>query len=709
MSRRIEGPIARRPGISGHLPGGPVAGRPDAGGRYLARSACPYDCPDACGLLVETDGQRIYRVSGDPDHPVTDGFICQKMRHYEDTVHHRDRILYPMKRCGKKGEGKFTPITWDEAAALITKRWKALIDSHGPSCILPYSYAGVEHLIQNKCGEAFFNRMGAASLIRTICSPAKSTGFSQIYGETPGIFVNDIPKSDYIIMWGGNIKATWIHAARKIVEAKRKGSHVVLIEAYAHQGAGLADEVVLVRPGSDGALALAMARVMRDHGCINRDFLEKYVVGYEAFLDSLDPYTPQWASEITGVSPETIVALGLAYGHAGVPLIVFGSGYSRHKNGAMNTRCIGALPALAGAFLHKGGGYLGHIHSGRAFDRDFVRRPDWLPENTRKVNMNQLAEALADREDPIYSLYVYNSNPANVAPKQRQVLRGLAREDLFTVVHERFMTDTAKFADIILPADTSVEHWDIVTPYGSLCVQAIAPVIPPPGECKSNWDTFALLAKNMGYTDELWKLSNEQVMRKIIELPNPLREQWSAQEKEAFLAGRGVRLPCADPLKFQTVNQKILLYNDALAWPLPTYQANYSSARTDREGEDWLALVVAPAMETLNSTFTEQAYLKERRGPSTLKLNPADARERGIKDRELIEASNELGAVLFYACVTEDVPKGTAVAEGVYALGDMPGGLSVNALLSSRLTDDGEASTLCDNAVRIRRAPKNCP
>lgn len=670
-------------------------------GHYLTRTACPYDCPDACGLLAETDGQKIFHILPDSSHPITNGFICQKMNRYVETIYHKDRLLYPMKRIGKKGQGEFVKISWEEAARIITDQWKILIDKYGASCILPYSYAGTEHMIQNKCGEAFFNRMGAVSLERTICSRAKTAGFEQMYGQTPGIFINDIPKSDYIIMWGGNIKATWIHAAARISQARKSGSHVVLIETYRHQGAQLADETILVRPGSDGALALAMAKIMRDCGLINQSFLEKYTLGYEVFLNSLDSYTPQWASDITGLPAQVIISLAMAYGKAAAPLIVFGSGYSRHGNGAMTTRCIAALPALKGAFLKPGGGYLAHINSSAAFNTNLVKKPEWKNKSKRTVNMNQLGEALSDKKNPIYSLYVYNSNPANVAPEQKKVLRGLSREDLFTVVHERFMTDTAKYADIILPADMSVEHGDIVTPYGALCVQVIQQVVKPMGQCKSNWDTFCYLAAYMGYNDEMWTMSNEQIIRKIIEEKNPWREQWSECQRKNFNQGQAVVLELPDPLDYKTESGRIMFYNQKLEDPLPVYKSNYTINMTKSEKEDWLALVVAPAMETLNSTFTERQDLTKRRGPARLKLNPADALTKDIKDGDIIEASNKQAKVRFLACVTDDVPKGTVIAEGVYRLEQMPEGLSVNALLSSALTDYGKASTLCDNAVKV--------
>lgn len=669
--------------------------------KYWARSACPYDCPDACGLLIETDGKEIFCVKGDDRHPVTRGFICQKMAHYEQTVHHKDRILYPMKRTGRKGEGAFVRISWDEAVDEICTRWKALIRDYGGECILPYSYAGAESLIQNKCGEGFFNRLGASKLIRSICSKAKGAGFAQAYGDTPGIFVNDIPESDFILIWGCNIKATWLHASAKVVEARKKGSHVVIVDTYETPSAPLAHETFCVRPGSDGALALSMACVLKAAGLIDRDFLKEYAPGFEHFLDTLDDYTPEWAGSVTGIAPERIRALALAYGRAKAPLIIFGSGYSRHTNGAINTRCISALPALTGAFKKKGGGYLGNINSKGAFNTDRLTRPDWDDPRIRSINMNQLGQALANRQSPVYSLYVYNSNPANVAPGQRQVLEGLSREDLFTVVHERFMTDTARYADILLPADTSVEHGDLITPYGSLCIQAIFPVIRPLGECRSNWDTFCLLAKGMGFKEDIWDLRNEDLLEEMIREPNPWRQQWDEESREAFAHGMGVVLPLPDPLDFKTENKKIRLYTPDLSEPVPAYRTNKSMRATCLGKNDWLALVVAPAMETLNTTFTERKALCLRRGEAALKMNLKDAADRGIKDGDPITVYNDLASVSLKAKVSEKVPEGTVVAEGIYPTASMPGLFGINALLSQDLSDSGEAATLSDNAVKV--------
>lgn len=673
--------------------------------KYWTRTACPYDCPDACGLMVETDGRQIYQIKGDKTHPVTDGFICGKMHGYDRTVHSKARILYPMKRTGAKGLGCFERISWEEAAGIISSKWKALINDYGASCILPYSYAGVEHFIQNKCGEAFFNRLGASRLDRTICSKAKTAGFTQMYGSTPGIFVGDIVHSDFIIVWGSNLKATWIHALRNVMAAKKRGSRVVLIETYRWSGSGLADSVILTKPGSDSALALAMAHVLKAQNLIDNEFLKTYVQGGETYVESLDKYTPLWAEEVTGVKAEDIIRLAGEYGRAKAPLIIFGSGMSRHTNGAMTTRTIGALPALVGAQKKRGGGYLAHINSSAAFDKSMICRPDLLTKETPLINMNQLANALDGEASPIKSLYVYNSNPLNIAPDQKLLLSGLEREDLFTIVHERFMTDTARYADIVLPADTSVEHGDIVTPYGSLCVQMTRPVITPPGECRSNWDTFCTLAHAMDFEEDIWKLSNEELKQRLADKSDPWRERWSTEEKKAFMDGRAVVLPLPDPLEFQTPGKKIQLYNPELEQPLPCFLPNASLRKCGKDNRDgWLALVVAPALNTLNSTFTDREDMVLRRGPMDLKINPDDAAKRGIVDGDMVEASNELACVIFIASVTGAVPAGTVVAEGVYRMDQSFNGLTVNALLSQTLTDAGAASTLCDNSVIIKKA-----
>lgn len=672
------------------------------------KSACPYDCPDSCGLLMETDGETVFQVKGDPKHPVTHGFICSKMQHYEQTIHHPDRIMTPMKRTGKKGSRQFEPITWTQAIDEITDQWKKIIHEYGSEAILPYSYAGNLHLIQNKCGEAFFNRLGASRLERTICSKAKSAGFSQIIGSTGGINPDDISHSDYIIIWGSNIHATQLHVHAQIVQAKKRGVPVILIETYKTPAASLCDQVLLLPPGTDGALALSMAHVIKKEHLANMKFVKKHTNGWRRFFNSLDGYTPQWAQQVTGIPAEVIRQTAIAYGRAKSPLIVFGSGLSRHKNGAMTTRCICTLPSMTGAFFKKGGGIIGNISTSSVFDTAMVQRPDFLSKNTRAINMNQIGSALlgdavnekgeviGKLNPPIKSLYVYNSNPADIAPAQKKIIKGLMREDLFTVVHERFMTDTAAYADIILPADTSAEHYGITTPYGSYCVSVTSPVIKPPGQCKSNWDTFCLLAHAMGFEEEHFNYSNEAFVRAVAEKENAVREMWTPEEKAAFMGGAAVMLKKPAVPEIKTASGRIEFYDPSLPNPLPVYIPPQQSPYP-------LHLIVAPSLYTLNSTFTERKDLTDKRGRSVLKINSHDAYQRGIADGNIIEADNDLASVQFFAEVTDDVLPGTVVAEGVFGIEESLTELTVNALLSEHLTDAGRAATLCDNYVEIRK------
>lgn len=660
------------------------------------RTACPYDCPDECGILARTDGKTILQVKGDPLHPVTRGFLCRKMNHYEKTIHHPDRLITPLRRKGPKGSGEFLPISWEEALEEISSKWKSLISEYGAECILPYSYSGSEHLIANQCGQAFFHAIGASRLIDSICCKGKDIGFDQILGSTPGQNSSSLSHSDFIIIWGCNVTATWIHAHTQILKAKKKGAKVILIETYETLSSCLADEVILVKPGTDSALALSVAFVLKEQGLCNMDFLNNYTLGACEFLSSLDAYDPRRTQNITGVSPETVERLAIAYSRAKCSQILFGAGMSRHGNGAMTVRCIAALPALTGAFMHPHGGFIGNISTGKVFDKTQVTRPDFLKKPVRWINMNQLGSALLDQtlNPPVKSLYVYNSNPACVASNQAQVLEGLQRDDLFTVVHERFLTDTAKYADIILPADMSVEHADLVTPYGSFVVQQTQKLIDPPGEAKSNWDTFCLLAKAMGIIHPFFSMTNEEIKERILSSPTEILNTWSQEDWKKFRQGYAVSLKLPDSLDFKTPSKKIEFLRPDLSFPLPCYQPNHG-------GNYPLKLVAAPSAYTLNSTFNERKDLTEKRGPMCLLINPKDAQKRGIHHMDTVYAYNDLARVLCYASLTEAVPCGTVIAEGVYTTQQALDTLTFNALFSERLTDAGEGSTYCDNTIEM--------
>lgn len=660
------------------------------------RSVCPYDCPDTCGLLVEVIDGKAVKVQGDMEHPYTRGTLCPKMANYEKTVYSPHRLTRPLLRKGPKGSGDFEPISWDAAMDIIKKRWREIIDQYGAEAILPYSYAGTMGVVQRNCGEAFFNRLGASRLKRTICSKAKDWGWSAVMGSTLGIHPDEAQNSDFIILWGNNATAVNIHFLHNVRKAKEKGAQVWLIETYETPTAKVCDGVVLVRPGTDGALALAMMHVIVRDGLENKQFIKDYVLGYEKFAEVLKDYTPEKAGEITGVNPELIEKLARLYAKARAPYISLGSGLSRYGNGAMTVRTITCLPALVGAWAVPGGGLSAGVFTGGALETAIITRNDFLKKPTREINMNQLGDALVElTAPPIMSLYVYHSNPVAVAPDQNMVIKGLLREDLFSVVHERFMTDTALYADLILPATTSLEHPDLYRSYGHYCVQKADKVIEPVGEAKSNWDVFALLAKAMGFNDPYFSHTADEMVNRLIKNPTP----WLAQvDLERLMAGYPVELPLPENYKtrFGTPSGKIEIFNKDEEEPLPRY--------LEPHGDDapfWL--VNSPSIYSLNSSFNEREELVKQKGGMYLLMNPEDALAKGFVDGDPVLAFNKRGEVKFILKITPRVPKGVVVTEGLFWLKNCPGDRSVNALTSQRLTDRGEGSTFYDTKVDVKR------
>ncbi len=662
------------------------------------RSACPYDCPDCCGLLVDTDGERVLAVRGDPEHGYSQGTLCGKLNGYERTVHAPGRILTPLLRDGPKGSGRFRPTTWDEALARIAARWKEIVAAHGGEAILPYSYAGTMGLVQRNAGDAFFHRLGASRLDRTICTPAQNAGWDLVMGDTPGPDPDEARESDLVILWGLNAVATNVHFLARAQEARRRGATIWLVDTYRTPTARLADKVVLVRPGSDGALALSMLHVLDAEGLTDLGFLARQVQGWEALRREVLPgHPPERGAALTGLSPGEIRALARAYGRARAPFIRIGGGNSRYGNGAMTTRLLLCLPAAVGAWGKRGGGFLASTGSGQAFDLTPFTRPDLQPAPTRLVNMNQLGHALGALDRPrVMSLYVHTSNPAAVAPDQNAVLRGLAREDLFTVVHERFHTDTVRWADVVLPAPTMLETADLYRSYGQFFLQRTRPAIRPLGQARSNWDTFRCLAGAMGFDEPIFRQTADQVIDRLLDAPSPWRE---GLDREALEAGRAV--PLRPPRgRWATPSGRIEIENPRAAIPLPRWVPTH-----EEEGTLPLRLQTAPAVETLNSSFGEREELVRRRGPMALQLAPAEAAARGLSDGQRVVAWNGLGEVVLQLRVTEAVPPGVAVAEGVAWLDHALGPRSINALTSQRLTDVGAGSTFYDNRIDVRAAP----
>lgn len=664
----------------------------------IVRSVCPYDCPDSCGLLVEVESGKALKVSGDPDHPFTRGFLCTKMQRYELTVHSDRRLLAPLARTGDKGSGTFSVISWEEAISRIADKWREIIDRYGAEAILPYSYAGTMGLVQRNSGHPFFNRMGASRLERAICSPAKSAGWKAVLGDTPTVDPDEVAKSDLVILWGINAAATSVHFLHGVNEAKKRGAKVWLIDTYKTPTASSADRIFLVRPGSDGALALAMMHILQRDDLVDMEFIAASVQGFEQFAAIVLPqYPPDIVSSITGIPADVIEEMAAAYGRAEAPFIRLGSGLSRYGNGAMTVRTIACLPALAGAYAKEGGGCFPDTSTGGAVAMQEVTREDFMHGPTRLVNMNRLGEALADQHAaPVKSLYVYHSNPAAVAPDQNAVISGLMRDDLFTVVHERFMTDTARYADIILPATSSLEHADIYRSYGTYLLQRATAAIPPVGESRSNWDVFALLADAMGFAEPFFRQSADDLIDHLLTIPSPLR---NGIDLERLKSGRAVRLNVShERHRFHTASGKIEIFNPAESEPLPRYMPTH-----EESGHGGLRLMTAPSLYALNASFYERKDLRNRQGRMTLLMNRDDAAVRGLVDGEAVIAANALGKVLFWLEITGKVPAGVVVAEGVWWMEFAPGDRTVNALVSQRLTDAGNGSTFYDNRVEVRK------
>jgi len=661
----------------------------------IHRSVCPFDCPDCCGLLIEVDNGRVVRVSGDPEHPFTRGFLCAKMNHYQKTIHSPQRLTQPLLRCGSKGAGEFRPMSWNEALERISTNWREIIAAHGAETLLPYSYAGTMGIVQRNAGHAFFHRLGASLLERGICSPAKGCGWSAVMGNTPAPDPDEVEHSDLIILWSSNAAATNIHFLQRVKEAKKRGAKVWLIDVYPHQTAAHADQVFVVKPGSDAALALGLMHILVRDGLCDEKFIAGKVQGFSELKAKVLPeYPPATVSRMTGIGVAQLEQMAHKYAAARAAFISVGGGVSRYTNGAMSVRAIVALPALVGAWAQRGGGCTAGISSGAAFAMELIERPDLQQGSPRTINMSQLGMALTQEQSPpVKSLYVYSSNPAAVAPDQNQVLAGLVREDLFTVVHERFMTDTARFADIVLPATSSLETSDIYRSYGHYGVQRCHPLIAPPGEAKSNLEVFSLLAKSMGFSEEFFDFKADELIEQLIDRQNPW---WAEVDFTALAAGRMVKLSPPKNQQFHTPSGRIELFNPTLAEVLPRLlPLNVSDFP--------LQLVTAPAMKTLNSTFFER---EEIYGQMSVSLNPTEIEQRGLRDGQKVLVWNERGEVEFFLRAEDSLPTGLAVAAGVWWQKFAPGQSTVNALTAQKLTDLGGGSTFYDNRVDVKGMEK---
>lgn len=666
----------------------------------IRKMSCPYDCPSTCGLLAEIENGRIVKVKNDKTHPVSKNGICRKMQHYEQDIYSMDRLMKPMRRVGKKGEGKFEPISWNEAVREITDHFKDIIEKWGSEAILPCVYSGVMSDIQRSCGDAFFNRMGALELVKTLCSSAKGAGYDAVVGKTGCLEPTELNDSDLYLIWSCNMAATRLQTLADLQKPANRHKKKILIDVYPNPTAAYCDQVITIKAGTDGALALAMMNVLKNEHLVDKSFVGKYTSGYPEFAETLDAYTPEWAESETGIPAEVIRQLAREFGEAKAPAIILGSGNSRHGNGGMTVRLITILSALTGAWQHPGGGLCGCTPIDTDYvNKSLITRPDFREKAARKININQIGQALAmEGKEAVRGFYVYGCNPANTVSDQQLILKGLEREDLFTVVHERFMTDTARYADILLPATFSVEQTDIYRAYGYCTLGTGRKLVDAPGECKSNWDTFCLLAKGMGYSEDYFDRSEDEMLDILLSHPTKAIAETSDEAKETLRQGGSVVLPFSDHLAFGTETGKMMIVNEKLAEPMPHYTADYSA-----KCQDWpLHLVAAPSVWSLNSTFLDREQLMTSRKGMTLWLNPEDAKVRKIEDGMSVIAFNELGEVQFTACIDQRVAVGNAVSEGVFASHQTQNGCGFNTLTHGRLSDIGAATAMNDNRIDIR-------
>ena len=676
------------------------------------RSVCPHDCPSACSLEVTTAGGRIIAVTGDAGHPFTRGVICGKVRAYAERVHSPLRLTQPLRRVGPKGAGRFEPVGWEAAIDEIAARWRAIAAAHGAEAILPFSYAGSMGQVQYYAGHPLFHALGASRLDRTICVATAYAGWRATVGAVTGNDSEQMVGADLVVLWGINAAYSTVNVMTLVKEARARGAYVVTLDPYRTPTARQADEHLMLRPGTDGALALAVMHVLVAEGRVDHAYLARATVGFDRLAEHVRAWSPARVAAITGLSEAAIVGFARRYGATRRSFIRVGIGLSRHDNGGMTCRTLACLPALTGAYADPHGGAL--LSSGGAANFDFgvVERPDLLAGRApRVVNMIQLGRVLTDPTlaPPVKALYVYSSNPAAVCPNQALVLRGLAREDLFTVVHEQVMTDTAHYADLVLPATTSMEHEDLYRSYGQFYLQLAAPVLPPPGEARSNWEVCGMLARALGVAEAHYAKSPAALICEFLAGGDATVEGITY---ERLRAEGSVRLNLPRPyLPFAdgapTASGKVELYSEPLAArglpPLPTWTPLVEGPGDGAQPVRYpLQCIVPPNRFFLNSSFSQSALLRRRQKTPTVLIAPADAAARGIAEGDEVTVESARGAARFTATLTEATRPGVVVIEGLWWHRFHPGQRNVNTLTSDRTTDMGGGPAFHSNLVEVR-------
>jgi anaerobic selenocysteine-containing dehydrogenase len=680
---------------------------PASAATVQVRGACPHDCPDTCSFVTTVRDGVALRVQGNPDHPHTAGVLCNKVSHYVERTYHAERLLQPMRRVGPKGSGRFEPVSWDAALDDIAQRLSA-IAARDAQAILPYSFCGTMGLVQ---GEAmagrFFHRLGASLLDRTICASAGAEALVQTYGAKVGMKVEFFAEAKLILIWGGNAIGSNLHFWRLAQEAKRKGARLVCIDPRRTETAEKCHEHVQLLPGTDAALALALMHELIVHDWLDHDYLARHTLGWEALRERALRWTPERAAAICGIPAQQIRDLARDYGTTRPAAIRLNYGVQRVRGGGNAVRAVACLPALTGGWRHRAGGLL--LSSGGFFpvDAAALQRPDLMPaRRPRTINMVTIGDDLLRPSSPgfgpaIEAVVVYNSNPVAVAPESGKVVRGFAREDLFTVVMEHFRTDTADYADYLLPATTQLEHWDIHLTYGHTDVVLNRPAIAPVGAARTNTQIFRELAARMGFTDACFSESDESLCRRAF----GDRVDFDVLMEQGFASLPVPDAPFADG-GFPTASGRCEFFSAALARQgldgLPDHVPNHEPAGSSTRYP--LAMISPPARNFLNSTFVNLQSLRDIEGEPLLEMHADDAAVRGIVDGEVVCVFNDRGE---YRCKVRVSPRarpGVVNGLGIWWRKLGLAGTNINELTSQRLTDMGRAPVFYDCLVEVRRA-----
>ncbi len=705
---------------------------PDAGTEKTVLGACPHDCPDTCSMLVTVKNDRVIKVVGNPKQPFTDGRLCVKVNHYEERVHSPDRILYPMRRVGPKGSAQFERITWDAALSEIGTRWKAIIAESGPTAILPYSYLGTEGCLNGlNAGDPFFNQLGATIGERTFCDSGACTGYIMTVGPTVGLDPESFRHSKYIIIWAANPVSTNSHHWPIITEAQKNGAKIVVVDPLRSRTAQLADWHIAIKPGTDAALALGMMHVIIAEGLTDRDYIDRYTVGYDELAERASGFAPDRVAAITGIPADDIRRLAREYATTQPAVIRIGVAIERHAGGGQAVRALACLPALVGAWRKPGGGILQLPLWAFPINWGALMRPDFITPGTRVLNQWLLGQALTGRlalDVPIRSLFVYNSNPVVVAPEQDRIIEGLKRDDLFTVVSEQFITDTARYADILLPATTQAEQLDIMFSWGHLYLSLNQPAISPQGESVPNTELFRRLATTMGMDDPHFSQTDEQMAANAFDWTAPALQGITM----ATLIEHGfarLNLPPADSYaphaegNFPTPSGKVEFKASMAAggnFVLPVFRQgsnefqdgspvdplpNYTPPQESAVGTKYPLSILSPKSHAfLNSGYSNIARQLGHAGDPQVIVNPADATTRGITEGMMVKVFNDRGAFQATARITADVRPGVVVAPFGYWTTHAPGSATVSSVNSARFADLGRAPTFSDTAVQIAAA-----